>query len=151
VGITWLNNAHGSLRGDVRPTGIDVSPDIYLAIQNDENTKDTARRNIAIMRDVRGAHDEIFWKILTFKNGGYMLLNVANGTDWHLRAEDPDTVWMTNNITGEQDNQKFYFTPALGVSPIDNATFSSVQVDHTPYIYNSCSNPCSYLLDRIHL
>jgi hypothetical protein len=25
VGIAWLNNVHGSLRGDVRPTGMDVT------------------------------------------------------------------------------------------------------------------------------
>jgi hypothetical protein len=38
------------------------------------------------MRGVRGTHDEIFWNITPFKNGDYMILNVANGTSWRLRA-----------------------------------------------------------------
>jgi hypothetical protein len=102
------------------------SPDTYLAIQNDANT---AKGSIATMRNVSGAHDEIFWKITEFKNGGYMLSNVANGTDWHLHAENANTVSMTNNITGEQDNQKFSFSTSRS---IDDVTFSSVQVQHLP-------------------
>jgi hypothetical protein len=60
--------------------------DTYLAIQNDASSRETAQGNIAIMRGVRGTHDEIFWNITPFKNGDYMILNVANGTSWRLRA-----------------------------------------------------------------
>jgi hypothetical protein len=107
------------------------NPDTYLTIQKDTSAKGAARGNIATMRDVKGAHQEVFWKITNFKNGGYMLVNVANGTDWHLHAEDPQTVSMTNNITGEQDNQKFQFMP---IGRIDNETFSRVQVQRTSRI-----------------
>jgi hypothetical protein len=60
--------------------------DTYLAIQNDASSRETAQGNIATMRGVRGTHDEIFWNITPFKNGDYMILNVANGTSWRLRA-----------------------------------------------------------------
>jgi hypothetical protein len=98
------------------------------------------------MRNVDDAHDEIFWKITAFRNGGYMLSNVANGTNWHLHAENTNTVSMTNNITGEQDNQKFSFSPSR---PIDDVAISSVKLWHISCWINSRSNISSYLLERI--
>jgi uncharacterized surface anchored protein len=77
------------------------------------------------MRNVDTASSEVFWKITNFPNGDYKLVNVANGTGWHLRAEDGQNLSMTNNI-GEQDNQKFGFT-AVG-QKIDNASSSSIKV-----------------------
>jgi hypothetical protein len=53
---------------------------------------------------------------------------------------------MTNNITGEQGKQKFSFTAN---ATIDNATYSSVQVHHVAYYYNSFSNTRHCLLERI--
>jgi hypothetical protein len=127
------------------------SPNTYLTIQSDANANDAGRGNIATMRSVLGAHDEIYWKITRFQNNGYMLVNNATGAKWHLHAETPDTVSMTNNITSEQDNQQFLIQ---SVGPIDNETFSSIQVrdfsNHSCSIV-SCSNICSYPLERIHL
>jgi hypothetical protein len=126
------------------------SPNTYLAIQRDTNDQDARRGSIATMRSVIGAHDEVFWRITKFQNGGYMLVNSANGTNWHLHAETPDIISMTNNITGEQDNQKFGFTALV---PINNDTFSSVQVQVDPchLCYSvSCSNIRSYHPERIH-
>jgi hypothetical protein len=77
-----------------------------------------------------------------------MLSNVANGTDWHLHAENADTVSMTNNVTGDQDNQKFSFSTSRS---IDDVAFSSVQVQHLPHCMCSCSNISSCLRERTQL
>lgn len=79
------------------------------------------------MRNVDGASDEVFWRIVRVQNAGYTLINTANGTNFHLHAENADTVSMTSNTTGNQDDQKFSFTPSpSGV--INNATYSTVKV-----------------------
>jgi hypothetical protein len=100
-------------------------PDAYLALRQDDDAAGAKPRSIAATRNVDTASSDVLWKITNFPNGHYKLVNVANGTGWHLRAEDRQNLSMTNNI-GEQDNQKFDFT-AVGQT-IDNATFSSIRV-----------------------
>jgi hypothetical protein len=63
-----------------------AGPDTYLAIQSDASSRETAQGNITRMRNMRGAHDEIFWNIIPLENGDYMLLNVASGTNWRPHA-----------------------------------------------------------------
>jgi hypothetical protein len=99
------------------------SPDAYLATQDVGNLRNT-EGGIAVMRNVANASDEIFWKITRFPNGGYKLVNVAKGSNWQLHAEDDQNVTLTKNITGEQDNQQFDFTP---VGSIKNQSFSRIK------------------------
>jgi hypothetical protein len=107
------------------------SPNAYLAIQHDADTKG----GTAIMQDVASASDGIFWNISRFPNGGYKLVNVASGTNWQLHAGSAESVALTNNITGEQDNQQFDFT---SLESISNASFSSIKVTSV----NSTVIPC---------
>jgi hypothetical protein len=112
------------------------SPDAYLATQDVENPRNT-EGGIAVMRNVANASDEIFWKITRFPNGGYKLVNVAKGSNWQLHAEDDQNVTLTKNITGEQDNQQFDFTP---VGSIKNQSFSRIKVSLASSIVTSCSH-----------
>jgi hypothetical protein len=50
VGVTWLNNVHGSWRGDVRPTGTDVTLATVI-IYNSKNTSQS--KNSAYTRRIK--------------------------------------------------------------------------------------------------
>jgi hypothetical protein len=102
-------------------------PESYLAIQQTSDSTNKNGGSVAIMRNVNGASDEVFWRILRVQNAGYTLINTANGTNFHLHAENADIVSMTSNNTGDQDDQKFSFTPSPS-GLINNATFSTIKV-----------------------
>jgi hypothetical protein len=108
-------------------------PKNYLAVRANTTTEREAGGTTAIIRRVDAAGKEAFWRLNPFSNGGFGMVNAANGTNWRLFAKDKGLMAMTNNVKGEQDNQSFQFKK---LEKITNEKFSTLQVHHTCY----CSN-----------
>ena len=106
----------------------------------------------AIMRRRDTASDEVFWKLERFKNGGYRLINATNATDWNLHGQNGGPMAMTNNATGNRDDERFSFTAFD--KPINNERYSSVQVRNCfnrihDCVTEICSCPTANLQGRL--
>jgi hypothetical protein len=56
----------------------------------------------------------------------FFLTNRANGTQWHLEVPPNALMWMSSNVTGDQDGQRFLFSE---VEDINDQRYSTLLVN----------------------
>ena len=109
----------------------DTGPDGYLgtAYSANETTPGQTRPE---MMNYTLTDSSMYWQITPWGDGTFYLINLANGTAWHLEV-NPDTLMaMNSNFTKPQDGGSFSFTK---LAPINNSAYSTINVDLLIHIY----------------